>query len=253
MEIGLDGELIIKCENCGAEYRIDLDSLDEECYVGEERGMGEEVEHNFIGECQCESCGNELNYSIQIFEYPVGAINYCGKDSARCEILVSPEPAVKYYDCDFDFYEEEEIRQEVNRACLNIDRVLENKNVMYQLTPREFEELVAEIFSQQGYNVKITPATRDGGYDMIATREDIKGIPYAILIECKRYTPGHKVGVQLVRSLRGVQSDQGANKAILITTSLFTKDARDYAARHKYLISLMDVNDLLNMMKNIAD
>ena len=32
MEIGLDGELIIKCLDCGAEYRIDIDSLDEECY-----------------------------------------------------------------------------------------------------------------------------------------------------------------------------------------------------------------------------
>lgn len=251
MEIGLDGELIIKCKNCGAEYRIDLDSLDEECYVGEVRGMGEEVEHNFIGDCQCESCGNELSYSIQIFEYPVGAINYRSRDSAGCEILVSPEPAVKYYDCDFDFYEEEEIQQEVNRACSNINRVLEDKNVMYQMSSREFEEFVAEIFTQQGFKVKITPATRDGGYDIIATN-DIHGLPYEILIECKRYTPGHKVGVQLVRGLLGVQSDMQANQVVLVTSSVFTKDAREFAARHKYLISLVDANDLLNMMRNMT-
>lgn len=29
MEIDLAGELIIKCLDCGAEYRIDIDSLDE--------------------------------------------------------------------------------------------------------------------------------------------------------------------------------------------------------------------------------
>ncbi|MGN8659943.1 restriction endonuclease [Catenibacterium mitsuokai] len=47
------------------------------------------------------------------------------------------------------------------------------------MTPREFEKLVAEFFSQQDYNVEITPATRDGGCDIIATKE-ISGIPYMI-------------------------------------------------------------------------
>lgn len=35
MEIGLAGELIIKCLDCGAEYRIDIDSLDEETFAYE--------------------------------------------------------------------------------------------------------------------------------------------------------------------------------------------------------------------------
>lgn len=74
-----------------------------------------------------------------------------------------------------------------------------------------------------------------------------------ILIECKKYNVSHKVDVQLVRSLLGVQTDGKVNKAILVTTSLFTKDARKFAERHEYLISLVDINDLLKMIGNIED
>ncbi|GAA4293706.1 hypothetical protein GCM10023142_30070 [Anaerocolumna aminovalerica] len=42
------------------------------------------------------------------------------------------------------------------------------------------------MFKQQGYSVEVTQATRDGGCDIIATR-NINGLPFMILIECKRY------------------------------------------------------------------
>lgn len=87
--------------------------------------------------------------------------------SDGCKILESPETVVNYYDSDFDYYEEEGIRQQVSGACANIERVLRDKEAIYDITPREFEELVAEVFSQQGYNVEITPATRDGVREMV--------------------------------------------------------------------------------------
>ena len=248
MEIGLVGKLVIRCDGCCAQYNIDLDSLEEVCNTYE-RKMGAEVEYNFNGEYQCESCGNRMQYILRAYEYPVGALDYHDEESSGCEILESPEIIVKYYEYDFNTYEENEIRQEVNEACVNIEQILNDKNKIYQISPRDFEKLVAEVFSRQGYNVKITPATRDGGCDIIATK-DINGIPYMILIECKRYSKERKAGVQLVRSLLGVQSDMRANKAILVTSSLFTKDAREFAERQNYLISLVDIDDLLNMMRD---
>ena len=251
MEIGLKGELIIRCDGCGSEYSIDIDSLDEDCYVYE-RNMGEEIEHDFRGECQCESCGKTMSYMLKAFEYPEGALNYFDEESDGCNILEAPEAVINYYDFDFGDYEEDKIQKEVSDACCNIEQILRDREAIYRISPRDFEELVAEVFSQQGYNVEITPATRDGGCDIVATR-DINGIPYMILIECKKYSVSHKVDVQLVRSLLGVQSDRKANKAILVTTSLFTRDARRFAERQEHLISLVDVNDLLNMMRNIEE
>lgn len=69
-----------------------------------------------------------------------------------------------------------------------------------------------------------------------------------LLIECKKYSKENHVGVSLVRSLLGVQSDRKANKAVLVTTSRFTKSARQFAERQQHLISLVDINDLLQML-----
>lgn len=246
MEFELTGELVIQCDECYARHIIDLDSLDEETFAYE-RNMGDEVEHNYWGECNCRRCNNRMRFAIKAYEYPVGALNYVDEESEGCTILASPEVMVNYYDYDFDPYEEQGIENQVSRACINIERVLADRNTVYNLSSREFEELVAEVFAQQGYNVELTPPTRDGGCDILATR-DINGIPYMILIECKRYAPDNKVNVQLVRSLLGVQSDRKANKAILVTSSLFTRDARRFAERQEHLISLVDIDDLLRMM-----
>lgn len=211
--------------------------------------MGPEIEHQFIGETECDCCGKRMGYIVKAYEYPEGALNYVDQESDECEIVELPEIVVGYYDFEYDSYEEDEIRNEVSSACRNIERVMKNRNVIYDISPREFEELVAEVFMQQGYDTEITPQTRDGGCDIIATR-NINGIPYMVIIECKKYREGHKVDVQLVRSLLGVQSDRKANKAILVTTSLFTKDAIEFAKRQNHLISLVDIDDLLRMIQN---
>lgn len=125
---------------------------------------------------------------------------------------------------------------------------MHDNEAVYNISPREFEELVAEVFAQRGYNVEITQATRDGGCDIIATK-NIDGLPYMILIECKRYDRRNHVGVQLVRSLLGVQTDRKANKAVLVTSSSFMKNAKDFAERQQHLISLVDFEDLMQMIE----
>lgn len=43
-------------------------------------------------------------------------------------------------------------------------------NRLYGLSPREFEEVIAELFQRWGYAVELTPQTRDGGRDVLAKR-----------------------------------------------------------------------------------
>jgi len=110
---------------------------------------------------------------------------------------------------------------------------------LFRLTPREFEELVAELFHREGFDVTITPQTHDGGRDIIAVRRDGVG-SFRYLAECKRYARGYKVGVALVRSLYGVLEDDLATAALLATTSSFTSDAEEFAARHEWRLKLKD-------------
>src|SRR5215216_6384221 len=79
--------------------------------------------------------------------------------------------------------------------------------LLWELPPRRFEEIVAELLAKQGYEVALTPASGDGGFDIYAARKDGLG-QFLYLVECKRYVPPNKVGVEVVRSLYGVVQAQ---------------------------------------------
>ncbi|MES0038118.1 restriction endonuclease [Mesorhizobium sp. M0046] len=51
----------------------------------------------------------------------------------------------------------------------------QDPDLVHALTPREFEELSAELFQRQGYKVTITPQTRDGGKDLYWLRRTASG------------------------------------------------------------------------------
>ncbi len=246
MQLELINDLIIQCDKCGTIHIIDKDSLDINTY-SYERNMGDEIEYNFVGECSCENCDNYMQYMIRAYEYPVGALNYENYESEGCGFVQEPSVAVNYFEFDYEGYDEE-INEEINRAYININRILQDQNELYNISSREFEEIVAELFRKQEYDVELTPKTRDGGCDIIATKT-IGGLPFMLLIECKKYSLSNPVGVSLVRSLLGVQNDRKANKGVLITTSRFTKSAKEFADRQQHLISLMDINDLMEMIK----
>ena len=99
---------------------------------------------------------------------------------------------------------------------------------LFELTPRQFEELVAELFDGFGFEVELTQRTRDGGRDIVAMR---RGIYRAkCLIECKHYAKHRKVGIAPVRALHGTTLDDRATKGILATTARFSKPANEYFA-----------------------
>ncbi len=89
----------------------------------------------------------------------------------------------------------------------------------------DFEHLIRELFEKEftasGGEVKVTPASRDGGVDAIAFDPDpIRG--GKIVIQAKRYT--NTVSVSAVRDLYGAVMNEGANKGILVTTSDYGPD-----------------------------
>lgn len=137
----------------------------------------------------------------------------------------------------------------------NFTRLLEEAfkdgKALLQLSPRDFEEIVAEIFARLGYEVELTAQTRDHGRDIIAVRQS--EVKLRFLIECKRYDPDHKVGVNIVRSLYGVTTHERATKGILATTSSFTKPAKAFFDEHIWELEPRDYDgirgwiDLLRM------
>jgi restriction system protein len=55
-----------------------------------------------------------------------------------------------------------------------------------KVTPREFEVLVAALYRSRGYTTRLTPATKDGGRDVIASKNR-PGEKERCLVECKHH------------------------------------------------------------------
>ena len=62
------------------------------------------------------------------------------------------------------------------------------------MSPRGFEELVAEMLSRLGYEVTLTPASRDGGKDIYAARRDHLGTFVGSHSRIRESQPGHPCG-----------------------------------------------------------
>jgi restriction system protein len=137
------------------------------------------------------------------------------------------------------------------------DRFVESKEVMGHLDPREnlaamdwedFEHLVrdlfARVFEKDGCEVKVTQASRDRGVDAIAFDPDpVRGGKF--VIQAKRYNM--VVPVSAVRELFGTMIAEGANKGILVTTSRFGHDSREFAKNRP--ITLIDGPNLVHMFQ----
>lgn len=124
-------------------------------------------------------------------------------------------------------------------------------DLLHNLDPRKFEEVVAEIFRSRGFVVELTPRTRDGGKDLYALRTDPFGTTLYV-IECKRYASSQKVGVEIVRGLYGVTLAERATMGIIVTTSTFSPAAIDFADPLKYQLSLRDYDALREWLDEYA-
>lgn len=114
---------------------------------------------------------------------------------------------------------------------------------LYELHPRKFEELIASILKDFGFDIELTNATRDGGRDIIASIRT-KVSSFLTYVECKRYSPENKIDVRLIREIIGVHSIHRPAKSIIVTTSFFTKDAIKEAKIFENQLDLKDFNDI---------
>jgi HJR/Mrr/RecB family endonuclease len=114
---------------------------------------------------------------------------------------------------------------------------------LYDMSPRKFEELIASLLQDFGFDTDLTKATKDGGRDIIASIIN-KVSNFLIYVECKRYKAENKIGVGIIREVIGVHNIHKPAKSIIVTTSFFTQDAIKEAKNFENQLDLKDFNDL---------
>ena len=120
-------------------------------------------------------------------------------------------------------------------------RRLENVEVYTQMTPREFEDAVAMLFRDLGYEVQQTPFTRDGGKDAIMVKEGRRSV-----LECKRYARTGLTGRRDLQILLSAMRDSKAKSAFFVTTGKFASTAIAYAQKNK--ITIFDIDTLPDLI-----
>jgi restriction system protein len=120
------------------------------------------------------------------------------------------------------------------------------------LSPSQFEKLVVELLVKMGYGGSIKDAGKaigksgDEGIDG-TIKEDKLGLD-VIYVQAKRWGPENTVGRPEIQKFVGALAGQGAKKGVFITTSSFSREAREYTPRNETKIVLLDGNELAQLM-----
>jgi restriction system protein len=126
-----------------------------------------------------------------------------------------------------------------------LQRVLEQ-------SPAFFERLIVDLLVAMGYGGSHEDAARqlgksgDGGIDGIID-EDRLGLD-RIYVQAKRYGAGSSVGRPEVQGFVGSLVGLGASKGVFVTTSVFSKQALDYAKGLQQRVILIDGSRLTELM-----
>lgn len=119
-------------------------------------------------------------------------------------------------------------------------------------TPYFFEHLVVDLLVKMGYggsfanSAQVTQYVHDDGIDGIIY-EDKLGLD-KIYIQAKRYKLDNTVGKPQIQQFSGALDEQKATKGVFITTSSYSKEAKQYVEKLNKKIVLIDGQELARYM-----
>lgn len=118
----------------------------------------------------------------------------------------------------------------------------ESKNLL-NLKPTEFEWLIDELYIRMGYNTQLTPATRDGGKDIIASINRPDGVEN-VYIECKLFKTTELTNTYIKSFAYTVTNDK-INRGVIFCTGYVNKELHKIDKRIK-ILPLENILVLLN-------
>ena len=153
--------------------------------------------------------------------------------------------------------EDEDVRSavleasDVNGVGDSPTRPLSLIETLMSLSAGGFERLCQRLLREAGFdNVEVTGGSGDGGIDghgMLRTNEFVS---FRVAFQCKKYAGS--VGPDKIRDFRGGLRAADTDKAILISTGTYTKNAQEEAAKPGlFPIELVDGERLVELMERL--
>jgi restriction system protein len=145
---------------------------------------------------------------------------------------------------------DEQAREGYRRARSGVAAELLDR--MRRVSPAFFEQLVVDLLVAMDYGgshadaAAVIGRSGDGGIDGII-KEDKLGLEN-IYVQAKRWKEGSTVGRPDIQQFAGALQGQKARKGVFMTTSSFSREAREYAHAVQATIVLIDGQQMADLM-----
>lgn len=144
--------------------------------------------------------------------------------------------------------------EEIDNAYSEITAALKDEllSKVLECSPEFFERTIIGLLVAMGYGGSYEQAgmhlgkSGDGGVDGVIN-EDKLGLDL-IYVQAKRYSPDNSIGRPAIQTFAGSLIGFGANKGVFVTTSSFSKQAREFAHGIPQRIILIDGEMLTTLM-----
>lgn len=122
-------------------------------------------------------------------------------------------------------------------------------SLLKEMEWKRFELLCAEYFRCLGKHVETINHGADGGIDARIFSDKTNTLEYAI--QCKSWNS--LVGIKSIRELYGVISHEAVGKGILMTTSDFTEESKQFATDHNNKLFLINGEKFVSMLLKLPE
>lgn len=125
---------------------------------------------------------------------------------------------------------------------------------LHDLEWMQFEDLVAELLSKDGFEVKLGKRRKDEGVDIFAEKH-LDGVGRILSVwQAKKLAQKNKVGVSTIRELADTRNEFKASKGIIVTNTALTNGAIKRVIRDQYILGKIEGDDLIKwiMSRDLA-
>lgn len=130
----------------------------------------------------------------------------------------------------------------IDNSDIEIDLEYIEKQIL-KMDGYEFENFMGKLFKLDGYKVVVTPSSNDNGRDIELRKDGL-----TTFVECKHYT-NTSVSSPMINKLVGSCTIFGADKAIFVTTSGYTKAALNLIDNSPIEVERWYLDDILYLCK----
>jgi restriction system protein len=119
------------------------------------------------------------------------------------------------------------------------------ETLMKSLDGIRFEYFVAHLLQAMGYRTRVTQASGDGGFDIVAHRDPLGLEPPIIKVQCKRTL--NTISSPDVQKLTGTLAPGGSELGLFVTLGTYSKDATNLG-RTRQDLRLLNGTDLVQLI-----